>query len=158
MSVLYQYRKEELIMSRQINQEDYYRWTPRNVITKGKFLSIPYINWVEAVITTGLVAYGIYNTNFVMKIKIICWCVICVCVFAAFLHGIKNRSVYSIFFDMIKDRASRTKYSLGGVTSDRKRKAFSTNSEFAGMSLYERAIFNIKSKFKAFDAKYGKEQ
>ena len=136
---------------------EFYRFIPQNVLTKGKFLNIEYINWIEAIAFTGLIGKGIFMTNLVMRIKIICCCVLCLCSFALFLRGIKNRSVLTFFFDMIKYKSSQVRYSLGSVSNERKKKRTNIETNFGGTSFYERCVARCKSKFKDFDAKYGNE-
>ena len=144
------------LMANQTNN-DFYRFIPQNVLTKGKLFNIDYINWIEAVIFTGLIGKAIFMTDLVLKIKIICCCVICLCSFALFLRGIKNRSVLTFFYDMIKYKSSQVRYSLGSVSNERKRKKANIETNFGGTSYFERIVARCKAKFKEFDSKYGKE-
>lgn len=134
-----------------------YRFIPKNVMTKGKLFGFEYVNWIEAVLVTGLVIKLISLTDFVQKIKIICYCVIGICIFVLFLRGVKNRSLLIFFMDIIKNRSNYIKYSLGSASDERKCRKTSEEYNFGGMSFYEKVIFSVKRKFREFDSKYGKE-
>lgn len=138
------------------NEHNINKFIPQNAIKKYQFFGINYMNWVEAIAIPYLVGKGIWATTLVLKIKIICIIVICISLFILFLKGIKNRSVLTFIFDLMKDTGNHNKYKLGSVNDERRIKNTSIENQFGGMSLYERLLFNIKSKFKRFDDKYGK--
>lgn len=139
------------------NPKDLYRYIPKNVITKGKLLGFEYVNWIESVLITGIIIKLITMTDFVPKIKIICCSVIGICVFVLFLRGVKNRSIILFFADIIKNRSSQIKYSLGSASDERKHRKAGEEYNFGGMSFYEKVVHSIKTKFRAFDQKYGNE-
>ena len=126
---------------------------PPNVIKKGTFLGIGIQNWIEAILMTVSTGLIIWSTNFVIKIKIISITVICTSLFILFIRGLKNRSVFQLLYDIIKEKKQQKKYSLGSVNNDRKYHQAQSN-KFGGESLFERFLNNIKSKIKNFDAKY----
>lgn len=152
--MVYYTLKEEIRM-----QEEYLQGRPiyKNVLTKGKLFTIDITRWVEAVIVSGSVGYGIYQIPFVTRVKWIVIIVVCVSLAVLFLHGIRNRSVFQLLLDVIKDSRYTAKYSLGSVNNERKGKQ-ATYYKFGGESYLDRLIATIKHKFKAFDEKYGGEE
>lgn len=136
---------------------DYFRFIPAPVFSKGKILGIQYINWIEAVAFSALLGRGIFATDLVIKIKVICCCVLCTSMFALCLHGIKNRSILTFIYDIMKDNSRHIKYSLGSVNNERRRKKPTAEGQFGNMSLFERVMFSIKRKAKAIDDRYDKK-
>lgn len=135
-----------------------YRKVPLNVMTDGKFLNIDWIRWVETLIACGLIIFIIWSTTFVIRIKVICISVICPVFIFLFLHGIKNRSVTQVIRDIIFETSHRKKYSLGSVANGAKRYKSKQQNQFGSLSVFEKLTFNVKSKFKQFDDRYGKDE
>lgn len=127
---------------------------PQNALTKGKLFHIDWIRWVESGIYCLLVSYAIIMTNFVDKIKLISICVLCISGTIFFLHGIKNRSVTQVLFEVIRSRRLRKHYRLGSVNDGRKAVAAIQNN-FGGESYWDKFTRRIRYRFDEFDKKYG---
>lgn len=141
-----------------MQQEEYLKGRPiyKNVLKKGKLFTIDISRWIEAALVTGAVGYGIYQIPFVTRVKWIVIVVICTSLAVLFLHGVRNRSVFQLLFDIIKDSKFTTKYSLGSVNNERKGKQ-AAYYKFGGESYFDKLTATIKFKFKSFDQKYGGE-
>lgn len=129
-----------------------YRYVPPNVIKKWHFLNLPILRWIEAAIYIFVIKTIIWNTPFVLKIKIICFVVLSAVVLAISLHGIKNRALSEVIVDIIKDNKFMGKYSLASVNDSKKKT--SSKITFDNESNFDKIMRIVKRRFKEFDEKY----